>query len=71
MFDDIFVEDLATGAVLLQNDFNNKIFNGWTIVDDKAAARRPSAWSAQTGALVQSNNIGSNSSGNLGTYALY
>ena len=70
-FDDVLVEDLVTGAVLLQHDFNNGTFTGWTIVDDKSATQGPSAWSAQSGAFVQTSNIGSNSVNALGTYALY
>jgi len=68
IFDDVLVQDLATGAVLLSEDFNNGSFSGWTIVDD-VAENGPSLWSAQTGALVQSSNIGSTN--DLGTYALY
>jgi hypothetical protein len=70
-FDDVLVEDLATGAVLLQHDFNDGTSTGWTIVDDKSATQGPSAWSAQSGAFVQTSNIGSNSVNAVGTYALY
>jgi hypothetical protein len=70
-FDDVLVEDLVTGAILLQHDFNNGTFAGWTIVDDKRATQGPSIWSAQNGAFVQTSNIGSNSVNGAGTYALY
>ena len=55
-FDDILVEDLSTGAVLLSSDFNGGDFSDWTIVDegDKTG---PSVWSAATGTLVQGSNI--------------
>ena len=43
-------------------------FMGWTIVD-KGTGYGPSKWSAESGALVQSSNIGSGSQ--LGTFALY
>lgn len=69
-FDDVLVEDLATGAVLLWDDFNDGDFRGWTIVDEQGTERGPSVWSAESGALVQSSNIGSNSD-TLGTFALY
>ncbi len=71
IFDDILVEDLATGAVLLSEDFNDGNFTGWTIVDDKGTRLGPSVWSAETGSLVQSSNIGSSTSSNLGAFALY
>ena len=67
IFDDIGVQDLATGAVLVAEDFNDGNFIGWTIIDDKGA----SMWSAQNGALIQTNKIGSNVSGNVGTFAVY
>jgi hypothetical protein len=71
IFDDVLVENLTTGAVLLSEDFNDVDFNGWTIIDDKGTSRGPSIWSIQGGALVQSSNIGSNASSRLGTFALY
>jgi hypothetical protein len=70
-FDDILVEDLATSAVLLSEDFNDGILTGWTIVDGKGTTQGPSVWSAQSGALVQSSNIGSDTPAALGTFALY
>ena len=68
-FDDVLVQDLATGAVLLSDDFNDGAFTGWTIVDE-GTDQRPSAWSVKSGSFVQSSNIGSIS--NLdGTFVLY
>jgi Domain of Unknown Function (DUF1080) len=69
-FDDVLVQDLATGATLLSHDFNDGAFNGWTIVD-QGTDQTPSAWSVKNGSFMQSSNIGSNGTGNLGTYALY
>ena len=69
-FDDVLVQDLATGAVLLSDDFNDGAFTGWTIVDE-GTDQNPSAWSVKNGSFVQSSNIGSNGTNNLGTYALY
>jgi hypothetical protein len=69
-FDDLVIEDLASGAVLLWEDFNDGLFPGWTVVDDRAAARGPSAWSAQSGTLVQSSPIASSSGRLMGIYAL-
>jgi hypothetical protein len=68
-FDDVLVEDLLTGNVLLSDNFNDHDHLGWTIVDEGNVSG-PSQWSAATGALVQSSNIGS-TSGYLGTYALF
>jgi len=70
VFDDVLVEDLITGTVLLWDDFNDGNSTGWTIIDEGTEAD-PSAWSATSGALVQSSNIGSNTVGKLGTFALY
>ena len=70
-FDDVMVTDLATGTVLLSDDFNDLDFRGWTIIDEGNDGG-PSTWSAASGVLVQSSNIGSTvNNGNLGTYALY
>jgi hypothetical protein len=69
-FDDVRVEDLNTGNVLLSANFDNKTHPGWTFVDD-GTDLGPSRWSAATGALVQSSNIGSAAPGRMGTYALY
>jgi Domain of Unknown Function (DUF1080) len=62
-FDDVVVEELPGGKVLLSDNFNDHDHVGWTIIDE-ASQRRPSNWSAATGALVQSSNIS-------GTYALF
>ncbi len=74
-FDDVVVEELATGTVLLADDFNDGDFNGWTALDD-GIAYGPSMWSAATGTLVQSSNINTTSPdpsdiGRFGTFALY
>ncbi|HEV8343697.1 MAG TPA: fibronectin type III domain-containing protein [Candidatus Binatia bacterium] len=69
-FDDVVVQDLAAGAVLLSNNFNDGNFVGWTIIDE-GADQGPSAWSANSRALVQSRDIGSKTTGQFGTYALY
>ena len=69
-FDDVLVQDLATGVLLVSDDFNGGAFTGWTIVDE-GTDQRPSAWSVKTGSFVQSSSIGSNTTNNLGTYALY
>jgi hypothetical protein len=63
IFDDVAVEDLATGTLLLSEDFSHGTLAGWTIVDHNLTYG-PSAWSAQSGALTQSSNI-------AGTVALY
>ncbi|HWP58318.1 MAG TPA: family 16 glycoside hydrolase [Candidatus Acidoferrales bacterium] len=69
-FDDVLVEDLASGATLLWDDFSAGDLAGWTILDegDRSA---PSRWSAASGALLQSSNIGSRAAAKLGTFALY
>ncbi len=69
-FDGVAVQDLVTGTSLLSDDFNDGTFTGWTIVDE-GTDQRPSAWSVKNGRLLQSSNIGSNTTNNLGTYALY
>lgn len=74
-FDDVYVEHLATGAVLLYEDFDDGDLSDWTIVDE-GTNEAPSAWSAATGAMVQSSNIYSlpTNAGDLtklGTFALY
>ena len=69
-FDNVLVQDLATGVVLFSADFNDGAFNGWTIVDE-GTDQRPSVWSVNNGSFVQSSNVGSNTTNNLGTYALY
>lgn len=69
-FDDIVVDDLNTGRVLLSANFNDGVHRGWTMIDEGNTAG-PSVWSAATGALVQSSDISSTQRGQLGTYALY
>ncbi len=73
-YDDIVVEELATGTVLLADDFNDGEFTGWTIMDE-GTQYGPSVWSATTGALVQSSNINTTIDDaditRPGTYALY
>ena len=62
-FDNIVVQDLNTGAVLLSDDFDDGTFTGWTIVD-QGRNQGPSVWSATSGTLLQTSNID-------GTFALY
>ena len=74
-FQDVHVEDLATGAVLLSEDFNNGEFSNWNVVDE-GNRNGPSVWSARSGMLVQRSNIQSavtDSAGlaKFGTFALY
>lgn len=69
-FDDVVVEDLATGKVLLSENFNDLDHVGWHIVDE-GDLYGASNWSAATGALVQSGNIGSANADGAGTYALF
>lgn len=75
VFDDVVVENLSTAAVLFSEDFNDGQYTNWSIVDE-GNIQAPSAWSAETGALVQSSNIYSGPWGRadlakLGTFALY
>ncbi len=74
-FDDVVVEELATGTVLLTDDFNDGDLTGWTVLDE-GAQYGPSVWSAATGTLEQSGNIYSapldgTELSKFGTYALY
>ena len=55
-FDDVLVEELPSGKVLLSDNFNDRDHVGWTIVDE-GDHDGPSSWSAATGAFVQSSNI--------------
>ena len=71
IFDNVQVQDLATSNILLADNFNDGNFTGWTIIDDQGTTGGPSVWSASTGALVQSSNVGSNTASKLGTFALY
>ncbi len=70
-FDDVLVEDLAAGTVLLADDFNDGDLTGWTVIDEGTISAPP-AWSAATGSLVQSADISSADGADLlGTFALY
>jgi hypothetical protein len=69
-FDDVLVEELPTQAVLLREDFSDGKLTGWTIIDE-GNQDGPSQWSAATGSLIQTSNIGSQEPGYLGSYALY
>jgi hypothetical protein len=69
---DITVLD-ADSPVLLDDNFDDGDYSGWTIVDE-GERESPSAWSAASGTMVQSSNIYSLSGGDLarpGTYAYY
>jgi hypothetical protein len=69
-FDDVVVEELPTGKVLLSDNFNDLNHVGWTIVDE-GDLYGASNWSAATGALTQSGNIGSTNADGAGSYALF
>jgi len=71
VFDNILVEDLQNNAILLWDNFNDGDFVGWTIIDDAGTTGGPSDWAVTSGALVQSTNVGSDSTGKLGTFLLY
>jgi hypothetical protein len=62
-FDDVVVEELPSGKVVLSDNFNDHDHVGWTIVDEGSQGG-PSNWSAASGAFVQNSNIS-------GTYALF
>jgi fibronectin type 3 domain-containing protein len=62
-----------SGPQLLAENFNAGTFGGWSVVDEGDTSA-PSAWSASTGALVQSSNIYGSTTNPLatpGTYAYY
>ena len=69
-FDDILIEDLATGSTLLSDNFNDSSSRGWTFIDE-GNEEGPARWSVSNGALVQTSNAGSTTANDLGTYALY
>jgi hypothetical protein len=74
-FDEMQVEDLRTGIVLLWDDFSDGNLDGWRIVDE-GRRNDPSRWSATTGTLVQSTDIYSKALDPAklsypGTFALY
>jgi hypothetical protein len=67
--------DNIGGATLLQEDFSDGSLSGWTVIDEGTTSG-PSAWSAASGALVQSSNIyGGSTSASLlpkpGSYLRY
>jgi hypothetical protein len=70
VFDNVLVQDIRNGTILLSEDFSDGDSIGWTIIDDGTEAG-PSQWSVQDGMLAQNSNIGSNDIGKLGTFALY
>lgn len=70
-FDNVLVEDLKTGTLLLWDDFNDSDATGWTIIDDEGVSGGPSNWFVSSGTFFQNTNIGSNTTGKLGTFALY
>ncbi len=55
-FDDVVVESLASGYVLLEEGFQSRLVNDWLVVDEGSIAA-PSGWSASSRALVQGSNI--------------
>ena len=68
IFDNVLVEDLKNGSILLWDNFNDGNALGWTIMDDAGTTAGPSNWFVNNGTLVQDSNIGSNE---LGTFVLY
>jgi len=70
-FDNVLVEDLKDGSILLWDNFNDGNTLGWTIIDDQGTEYGPSNWLVLNGTLVQNSNIGSSENGRLGTFALY
>jgi len=71
LFDDVLVQDLASGAVRAWEDFSDGRADRWTIVNE-GVDQGPSRWAVSGGAFMQSTNIGSSAArGWLGTYALY
>lgn len=70
IFDEILVEDLKTGQTLLFDDFKDGNFAGWTIFDEAGSGER-SAWTVTNGMATQSSNVGSRTTGNPGSFALY
>lgn len=70
-FDDVRVQDIATGKTLLAADFNDGNTKGWTMIDEGDVSG-PSVWKVVNGTLAQLSNIGSTAPiGEFGTYALY
>jgi len=73
-FDNIIVEDLGSGTMLLCEAFDDGDFEGWMIVD-QGDQDAPSNWLVSTNTMVQSSNIYSLPTGSeiekLGTFTLY
>lgn len=71
IFDDVLVQDLRTGSVLVWDDFNDTKTTGWVVVNE-GREYGPSSWVISNGWLLQSSNIGSSKARDwLGTYVLY
>ncbi len=70
-FDNVLVEGLKESTILLWDNFNDGDSLGWTIIDDEGTTSGPSNWNVVSGTLIQSVNIGSNATGQLGTFLLY
>ncbi|MDY6838817.1 MAG: fibronectin type III domain-containing protein [Thermodesulfobacteriota bacterium] len=75
LFDNVLVEDLSTDVVVLWEDFGDGDYSGWSVVDEGTISG-PSAWSAESGTLVQSANIYSGPTdradlSKLGTFVVY
>lgn len=71
----ITVQDADAPPALLATDFENGNLDNWTATDE-GSVQGPSAWSAQSGSLVQSSNIYSSPTGaegleKEGTYLQY
>jgi hypothetical protein len=64
------VTDLASGQILLADNFNDGDHTGWTILDEAGTTDAPSVWAVSNESLVQTSNIGSIDRAN-GTFALY
>ena len=72
---DITITDtIPAPQILLSDDFTDGNYNGWSLVDQGTLAG-PMAWSAASGAMVQSSNVHSSLSvdpvAKLGTYAYW
>ena len=71
-FDDMFVQSLSTGAVLLSENFGDGDHNNWTVMDDVGTQGGPSVWSIQNGELVQTSTIRPlDRSSSAGTFVFY
>jgi Ca2+-binding RTX toxin-like protein len=60
--DTVTVDVAAEAAILVDDDFEDGDFDGWTVVDE-GTIDGPSAWSVEDGALVQASNIRSTQQG--------